>query len=134
MEGQLMARGSKFALGKEPSRDAQGHSLPDDMSMRFVAIDLVCSCRPRGQEVHLARFGTETRSGIFVANEVDLMGENHAVTVQSMPDRDGTLRQRYKMRCPHCTNAPVLRADKIEAAVEAIYEPGAVAKIIRYRI
>ena len=62
------------------------------------------------------------------------MGENHAVAVQPVPDRDGTLRVRYKMRCPRCTNAPVLRADKIEAAVEAIYEPDAVAKIIRYRL
>jgi len=30
------ARGSRFAQGREPSRDAAGHSLPSDQSMQYV--------------------------------------------------------------------------------------------------
>jgi len=130
----MTPRGSRFARGKEPSRDAEGHSLPDDDSMKFVAIDLVCSCRPEGEEVTLARFGTETRSGIFCAKDVDLMGQNQDVTVQSTGDPDGTIRPRYKMQCPFCTNNPVWRAETIQEAVAALYEPGVKAKIIRYRV
>ncbi len=37
-----MSRGSGFALGRAPSRDAAGHSLPSDKSMQFIAVDLLC--------------------------------------------------------------------------------------------
>jgi len=43
------ARGSRFAQGREPSRDAAGHSLPSDQSMHYVELQLVCKQHPEGQ-------------------------------------------------------------------------------------
>ena len=43
------ARGSRFAQGREPSRDAAGHSLPSDQSMHYVELQLVCKQHPEGE-------------------------------------------------------------------------------------
>jgi hypothetical protein len=126
----MTPRGSRFARGKEPSRDAQGHSLPSDVFTQYVAVDLVCRpCGIRGRIVRLARIAIETRSPEFSPNQVDVQGKNPAITTEEFTDPDGSVRRRYKMVCPLCRNSPVVRGERVDRWLEEIYVPGAYEKV-----
>jgi hypothetical protein len=120
-------RGSRFARGREPSRDAQGHSLPSDVFTQYVAIDLVCKpCGlTDGKIVRLARFAVETRSSEFSPNQVGRQGENPSLTIQEIANPDGSVRRRYKMACPNCRHSPVVRGERVDRWLEELYVPGA---------
>ena len=123
----MTPRGSRFARGKEPSRDAQGHSLPSDVFTQYVAIDLVC--KPCGltdrRIVRLARFAIETRNPEFSPNQVGPQGANPCLTINEVADPDGSVRLRYKMVCPICGNSPVVRSERVDRWLEELYVPWA---------
>jgi hypothetical protein len=123
----MTPRGSRFARGKEPSRDAQGHSLPSDVFTQYVAIDLVCKpCGlTDGKIIRLARFAVETRSPEFSPNQVGPRGENPSLTIQEIANPDGSVRRRYKMTCPICRHSPVVRGERVDHWLEELYLPGA---------
>lgn len=127
----MIPRGSRFARGTEPSRDAQGHSLPSDVFTQYVAIDLVC--KPCGLKdrriVRLARVAVETRSPDFAPNQVGPQGKNPALTIEEFTDPDGSVRRRYKMVCPRCQNSPVVRGERVDRWLKEIYVPGAYEKV-----
>ncbi len=59
------ARGSRFAQGREPSRDAAGHSLPSDRSMQDVELQLVCKQHPEGERPILGAWWIESHLDDF---------------------------------------------------------------------
>lgn len=127
------ARGSRFAEGSEPSRDAAGHSLPSDRSMGYVELQLVCGRHPEGQEPILGAWWIESHFEAFDASQVNER-QSRSVELQTIPDGDGDLRVRYQLNCPKCSNAPQFRRENVDRGLEAIYEKGARAKIRRVRI
>jgi hypothetical protein len=56
---------------------------------------------------------------------------NDAVTTQ-LPDESG--RVRYRLQCPKCRNAPVLRQETIDDWLSRIYVKGAAPKVIQLPI
>lgn len=98
----MAVRGSRFAAGREPRRDDEGHSLPSDPSMRFVAIELVCrGCQSEGKHVVLGSWAIDTTFEEFRSEEIWERGDNTAVTTQLIPDGSGQ-RVRYRLVCPRC--------------------------------
>ena len=127
------ARGSRFAQGREPSRDAAGHSLPSDQSMHYVELQLVCKQHPEGQRPILGVWWIESHFEVF---DPALVNEraNTGVERQFITEADGTTRLRFKMTCPKCGQRPVYRQDLIDEGLAAIYEQGAVAKVIPHPV
>lgn len=101
--------------------------------MRYVALDLVCGGHPKGEEPILGRWWIESLHEQFDVKQVN-EGTNAAVELQSLTQPNGSVRLRFKMRCPRCTNEPVFTAEKIDEALAAIYEKGAYAKVLRVRV
>ena len=128
-----MVRGDRFARGREPRVDAQGHSLPSDKSMRYVELQLVCKQHPEGERPILGAWYIESHFEQFDPAQVNERG-NHAVERQVVAGEDGGTRLRFKMTCPKCGQTPVYRQDRIDAALAAIYEAGAHPKIQQYAV
>ncbi len=101
--------------------------------MRYVALDLVCRGHPEGEAPVLGRWWIESHHEQFSGAQVN-EGPNSGVEVQTIGHADGATRLRYKLACPHCHNAPVFTAEKIDQALAAVYEQGAYAKVIRHRV
>jgi hypothetical protein len=100
--------------------------------MQFVAIEVACrSCQGRGLETVLATWAAQTESPEFDPREVHARGDNLAVLIQELPVTADGVRRRFKMLCPRCGAKPVVREDKIDEALAAIYEHGAVGKTRR---
>ena len=127
------ARGSRFAQGREPSRDAAGHSLPSDRSMQYVELQLVCKQHPEGERPILGAWWIESHFDDFDPAQVNERA-NAAVERQFITEPDGTTRLRFKMHCPKCGQQPVYRQDLIDAALAALYVKGADSKIVPYAI
>jgi hypothetical protein len=129
-----MARGDRFARGRVDTRDGQGHSLPSNRFMRFVAVEFACKpCNRRGVETVLGTWAIETDAPQFDARQVHVRGDNSAVETQGIPE-GAAGRRRYRFACPRCGNRPQLREDKIDAALAALYKPGAEATTHRVYI
>lgn len=108
--------------------------MPSDRSMRFVAVDLVCSGHPEGDEPILARFYIESHFEAFRDEQVS-EGQNRAVVERTfLRDAQGDEYLHYKFLCPKCGRSPVSRESRINRGLEALYEPGAYAKVRRIRI
>lgn len=122
-----MVRGTRIALNKPARRDGRGHSLPSDRSMHYVELQLECKPCPEGERPILGAWFIESYLEKFDPAQVNER-RNAAVTTQH-PDDSG--RQRYSMRCPKCSNAPVLRQETIDRWLAKVYEQGAVAKVVR---
>ncbi len=127
------ARGSRFAQGREPSRDAAGHSLPSNRSMQYLELQLVCKQHPEGERPILGAWWIASHFEVFDRAQVNERA-NVAVELQPIPEPDGTTRLRFKMTCPKCGQQPVYRQDRIDAALAVLYVPGAHAKIVQYAI
>ncbi len=121
-----MPRGDRFARGREPRRDAAGHSLPTDRSMRYVELQLVCKQHPVGEGPILGAWWIESHFEQFDPQQVNERA-NSAVERQRALNSLGRLR--YKMRCPQCGNQPVFTGEKIDEALAALYEQDALAKV-----
>lgn len=128
-----MPRGSRFARGREPRRDADGHSLPDDNSMRYCEVRLVC-----GDPLHegrgpiLGAWWIESTLPAFESRQVNERA-NHVVEHQLVDGEEGPReRLRFKMRCPvtGCRNSPVFKASKVDEALAAIFVHNIEAKVI----
>lgn len=128
-----MVRGDRFARGQPPRRDQAGHSLPSDRSMHYVELQLVCKQHPEGEEPILGAWWVESHHEQFDARMVNERA-NSAVERQLVDSGDGSNRIRYKLRCPKCRNSPVFTAERIDAALKAIYVRGAYATIERLRV
>ncbi len=126
-----MVRGNRFALNKAPRRDAAGRSLPADSAMRYVELQVVCRNHPEGQQPILGAWWIESHFDYFDSAQVNER-PNNAVERQLITEDDGSIRQRFKMRCPRCGNQPVLRQETIDAALAAIYEQGADPKVVQF--
>ena len=127
------ARGSRFAQGREPSRDAAGHSLPSNRSMHYVELQLVCKHHPEGERPILGAWWIASHFDDFDPAQVNERA-NVAVELQPIPEPDGTTRLRFKMTCPKCGQQPVYRHDLIDAALASLYVQGAASKIVPYAI
>ncbi len=57
-----MVRGDRFARGREPRADAEGHCLPSDRSMHYVEVQLVCKQHPKGERRILAAWWSSRKS------------------------------------------------------------------------
>jgi len=123
-----VARGDRFARGREPHADAEGHSLPSDKSMHYVELQLVCKQHPKGERPVLGAWWIESHFNDFDPAQVNERA-NAAVERQFITKPDGTTRLRFKMTCPKCGQQPVYRQDRIDAGLALIYEKGAVAKV-----
>jgi hypothetical protein len=123
------SRGSGFALGQPPTRDAAGHNLPSDRSMQFVAVDLLCRvCYPQ-YRIRFVRLAIDSWHDSFDIAHVYQRGPSSSFAEEGFT-ADGQTWVRYKCRCPHCGNAPVVRAERVMAALEAAYERGAIDKVV----
>ncbi len=129
-----MARGDRFAAGRPPRRDNAGRSLPSDRSMRYVELQVTCKHHQDGPPVILGAWWIESHYEVFDPRQVNERDNSAVIERQWRTDPDGSDYLRYKLRCPQCGNSPVLRQDKIDAALAAIYEHGAAAKVVQYRI
>ncbi|WP_270889894.1 hypothetical protein [Pedococcus sp. 5OH_020] len=128
-------RGNRIAVDQADRRDEHGHSLPSDTFMHFVAIEVACRpCQREGVETILGAWAVETHDATFDPNQLFNKGENQNVTIQELPDGSGAIRQRYKMTCPRCGNAPVLRAERVTAALSHLYQQGARALVRRIHL
>lgn len=127
------ARGSRFAQGREPSRDAAGHSLPSDRSMQYLELQLVCKQHSEGERPILGAWWIESHFEVFDPAQVNERA-NSGVERQFITDPDGTTRLRFKMTCPMCGQQPVYRQDLIDAALAALYVKGANPKIVPHPI
>ena len=127
------ARGSRFAQGREPSRDEAGHSLASDQSMGYVELQLVCKQHPVGERPLLGAWWIESHFEVFDPAQVNERA-NSGVERQFITDPDGTTRLRFKMTCPMCGQQPVYRQDRIDAALAALYVQGADSKIVPHPI
>lgn len=125
-----MARGARFAKGREPGRDAAGRSLPSDKSMLYVELQLVCKAHPVGEQPILGAWWIDSTLAAFDASQVNER-RNAAVATQ-LPDASG--RQRYQMQCPKCPNAPVYRQERIDAALAAVFEHGVYQRVVRHPV
>lgn len=125
-----MVRGNRFARGQPPRRDQAGHSLPSDRSMHYVELQLVCKQHPAGERPILGAWWIESHLDGFDPAQVNER-RNAAVTTQ-LPDESG--RVRYRLQCPRCRNAPVLRQETIDGWLASIYEKGAAARVIQLPI
>lgn len=128
-----MVRGDRFARGREPRADAEGHSLPSDRSMHYVELQLVCKQHPEAKPPILGAWWVESYLAEFHPAQVNERA-NSAVERQVVTNADGTTRLRFKMTCPKCGQQPVYRQELIDAALATIYEPGAVAKVTQVPI
>ena len=52
---------------------------------------------------------------------------NSTTEIEELPDGVSSVRRRFKMKCPRCGATPVLREDKVDEGLRAMYKPGAVA-------
>jgi len=127
------ARGSRFAQGREPSRDAAGHSLPSNRSMQYLELQLVCKQHPEGERSILGAWWIASHFDDFDPAQVNERA-NVAVEHQPIAEPDGTTRLRFKIHCPKCGQQPVYRQDLIDAALAALYVKGANSKIVQYAI
>ena len=127
------ARGSRFAEGHESSRDEAGHSLPSDRSMGYVELQLVCKQHPEGERPILGAWWIESNFEVFDPAQVNERA-NAAVERQFITEPDGTTRLRSKMTCPMCGEAPEYRQERMDEGLRAIYEQGAVAKVIQHPV
>lgn len=118
-------RGSRFAAGKEPSRDRAGRSLPSDRDMAYVELQIVCAvCSRVGvRRPILGAWWIESHHAAFDPAEVNERA-NKCVERQLIGDR-----LRYKLSCPRCPATPVLKGERIDQALELVYEQGARAKV-----
>lgn len=121
-----MVRGDRFARGLEPRADAEGHSLPSDRSMHYVELQLVCKQHPEGERPILGAWWIESHLDGF--NPVQVNQRSNAAVTTQLPDGSGRLR--YRLQCPKCRNAPVLRQQTIEGWLARIYERGAAPKVL----
>jgi hypothetical protein len=128
-----MVRGNRAALNKEPRRDAAGRSLPSDAAMNYVELQIVCKHHEPGERPILAAWWIESHFDTFDPAQVNER-QNTAVERQVVTEVDGSIRLRFKMRCLKCGNEPVLRQEKLDAALAAIYEKGAHPKVVQYPI
>jgi adenine-specific DNA methylase len=128
-----MPRGNRFALNQPSRRDDRGHSLPSDKSMHYVELQLVCKQHPEDERPILGAWYIESHWDKFDSAQVNERA-NAAVERQLITEPDGTTRLRYKMTCPKCGQTPVYRQDRIDAALEAVYEKGAAAKVVRHAV
>jgi hypothetical protein len=126
-----MPRGSRFALGKPARSDQNGHALPSDRFMRFVALDLVCGNHPNGREPVLASFAVDTDASEFDPDQVYERRPSRALSTQMLSEQNGEVRFRHRMRCPKCGATPVVRDEHVVQALEAIFEPGVYHRIVR---
>jgi hypothetical protein len=103
--------------------------------MHFVALEVACKpCSGRGVETVLGTWAIETHKPTFDPRQVHARGNNTAVQVEEILESDGSYRRRYKMCCPRCGATPVVREDKVDAGLEAMYEPGAIARTRRVHL
>ncbi len=125
-----MVRGDRFARGREPRADAEGHALPSDRSMHYVELQLVCKQHPEAERPILGAWWIESHLDGFDPAQVKER-RNDAVTTQ-LPDESG--RVRYRLHCPKCRNAPVLRQETVDDWLSRIYEKAAAPKVIQLPI
>lgn len=125
-----MVRGDRFARGREPRADAQGHALPSDRSMHYIELQLVCAQHFESERPILGAWWIESHHNEFDSAHVNER-RNAAVTTQVLDDSG---RVRYRLQCPKCRNAPVLRQETIDDWLGRIYEKGAGPKVIQLPI
>lgn len=132
-----MSRGSKIALSKPSRRDVDGHSLPSDRSMQFVAVDLLCICHPDEPGSTLARLAIDSWHAQFLPNQVYERGDNKAIA-ERQPDvsEDGSIGVRYVFECPRrgCKNRPVFRSETLDKILAYFYKRGARDLVIPFAI
>ena len=122
----MAVRGSRFAKDQPARRDADGHSLPSDEFMYFVAVEVVCRvCDRQGVYSVLSAWAIETNGPEFRSDQVFQMGGTRSVELQEVREPDGSMRRRYQFRCPRCGHAPQFREERIDAALKELYVPGA---------
>jgi hypothetical protein len=101
--------------------------------MHYVEFQLVCKQHPEGERPILGAWWIESHLEKFDPAQVNERG-NQAVERQVVTNPDGSTRLRFKLTCPKCGQQPVYRQNLIDEALGAIYEQGAVAKVVRYSV
>ncbi len=132
-----MSRGSKIALNQPSRRDVDGHSLPSDRSMQFIAVDLLCICHPEEPGSTMARFAIDSWHEHFRPEQVYERGDNKAI-VARQPDvnEDGSIGVRYVFECrkKSCRNRPVFRSQTLDKILGHFYVRGARDLVIPFAI
>lgn len=78
--------------------------------MHFVEIELACEgCAGQGVERVLGAWAVETHGPDFQPDHVFEKGDNRAAELREIIEADGTLRRRYRLKCPQCGSAPQIR-------------------------
>jgi len=113
-----------------PTRSPRGSVAFPGGDIWWVAIDYLCRrCEQEaGRRTILLRHAISTTAGRF-EDERDMFRGADAVEEQTITAADGTTYKRIVMDCPRCPNRPQFRRDKLMAALELVYEPGAALMI-----